>query len=74
MHLAGMFNYSITLGELYRAEDIFKKFIRNYPRHELAADAKKNIDEIEHQKKESGLISVSMAKPDPKKFPAAKPA
>jgi N-acetylmuramoyl-L-alanine amidase len=64
-----MFNYSITLGELYRAEEVFKKFIKTYPRHELAVDAKKNIEEIERQKKDSSLISVSTTKPDPNKFP-----
>ncbi len=64
-----MFNYSITLGELYRAEATFKKFIKAYPRHELVADAKKNIEEIQDQKKNSSLISVSTSKPDPEKFP-----
>ncbi len=69
-----MFNYSITLGELYRAEDTFKKFIKTYPRHELAADAKKNIEEIESQKKDSSLVCVATAKPDPEKFPGRKTA
>lgn len=64
-----MFNYSITLGELYRAEAAFKKFLKAYPNHELAADAKRNIEEIQNQKKNNSLINVSTAKPDPEKFP-----
>ncbi|MBN2225613.1 MAG: AMIN domain-containing protein [Deltaproteobacteria bacterium] len=69
-----MFNYSITLGELYRAEATFKKFIKTYPNHELAADARKNIEEIQNQKKNNSLINVSTAKPDPEKFPGRKTA
>jgi N-acetylmuramoyl-L-alanine amidase len=64
-----MFNYSITLGELYRAEATFKKFIAAYPNHRLVADARKNIEEIQNQKKNNSLIAVSTAKPDPEKFP-----
>jgi N-acetylmuramoyl-L-alanine amidase len=64
-----MFNYSITLGELYRAEATFKKFIKAYPNHKLVADAKRNIEEIQDQKKNNSLITVSTAKPDPEKFP-----
>jgi len=64
-----MFNYSITLGELYRAEAMFKKFIKKYPRHKLVADAKKNIEEIQNQKKNNNLVAVSTLKPDPEKFP-----
>lgn len=64
-----MFNYSITLGELYRAEATFKKFIKAYPNHRLVADAKRNIEEIQDQKKNNSLITVSAAKPDPDKFP-----
>jgi N-acetylmuramoyl-L-alanine amidase len=69
-----MFNYSITLGELYRAEDVFKKFLKTYPRHELAGDAKKNIEEIERQKKDGSLMVVSTTKPDPNKFPGRETA
>ncbi len=69
-----MFNYSITLGELYQAEKIFKRFIKAYPHHELAVDAKKNIEEIERQKKSSSLLTVSAAKPDPDEFPGRKTA
>jgi len=69
-----MFNYSITLGELYRAEAAFKKFVKAYPRHELIADAKKNIEEIQNQKKNNSLITVSTAKPDPDNFPGRKTA
>ncbi len=69
-----MFNYSITLGELYRAEAAFKKFIKMYPNHKLAVDAKKNIEEIQNQKKNNSLITVSTAKPDPEKFPGRKTA
>jgi N-acetylmuramoyl-L-alanine amidase len=64
-----MFNYSITLGELYRSEATFKKFIKTYPKHKLVADAKRNIEEIQNQKKNNSLITVSTAKPDPEKFP-----
>jgi N-acetylmuramoyl-L-alanine amidase len=64
-----MFNYSITLGELYRAEATFKKFIKAYPNHKLVSDAKRNIEEIQNQKKNNSLVTVSTAKPDPEKFP-----
>lgn len=64
-----MFNYSITLGELYNAEKKFKKFLREYPSHELSSEAEKNIKEIEDQKKKSNLVSVSTKKPNPEEFP-----
>ncbi len=64
-----MFNYSITLGELYKAEDIFNRFLRNYPKSELASEAKKNIEEIRDQKKNNNLVRVSTEKPNPETFP-----
>jgi N-acetylmuramoyl-L-alanine amidase len=64
-----MFNYSITLGELYRAEATFNRFVKTYPNHRLVADAKKNIEEIQDQKKNNSLIAVSTAKPNPEEFP-----
>ncbi len=64
-----MFNYSITLGELYKSEKAFKRFLRKYPEHPLCADAKKNIAEIKKQKLKNNLIRVSTIKPNPEAFP-----
>ncbi|MBN1572148.1 MAG: AMIN domain-containing protein [Deltaproteobacteria bacterium] len=64
-----MFNYSITLGELYKSEKTFKRFLREYPKHPLCADAQKNINEIKEQKEKNNLIRVSTVKPDPNGFP-----
>ncbi len=69
-----MFNYSITLGELNNAEKIFKKFLREYPSHELSGDAEKNIKEIEDQKEKSNLVKVSIKPPNPKEFPGRETA
>jgi len=69
-----MFNYSITLGELNKAEETFKKFIKKYPGHGLAAEAQKNIEEIRQQKNKSNLMRVSMEKPKPEEFPGRETA
>ena len=64
-----MFNYSITLGELYKSEKTFKRFLRKYPKHPLCEEARKNINEIKEQKKKNNLIRVSTVKPNPNDFP-----
>lgn len=62
-----MFNYSITLGELYKSEKAFKRFLRKYPKHPLCDDARKNISEIKVQKEKNNLIRVSSKTPVPEK-------
>jgi hypothetical protein len=53
---------------------MFKKFLKDYPSHELSGDAKKNIEEIEDQKKSSNLVKVSIKTPNPEKFPGRETA
>lgn len=64
-----MFNYSITLGELYKSEKAFKRFLRKYPKHPLCEDARKNISEIKVQKYKNNLVRVSSTMPVPEKSP-----
>jgi len=54
-----MFTYSITLGELLKAEKAFRRVIAGYPDHELAEDSRKKLEEIDELRMTNCLVRVT---------------
>ena len=54
-----MFTYSITLGELLKAEKAFRRVIAGYPDHELADESRKKLEEIEELRTKNCLVRVT---------------
>lgn len=54
-----MFTYSITLGELLKAEKAFRRVIAGYPDHELADESRKKLEEIDELRTNSCLVRVT---------------
>jgi len=54
-----MFTYSITLGELLKAEKAFRRVIAGYPDHELADESRKKLVEIDELRTKNCLVRVT---------------
>jgi|GEM_PF-2064003 len=54
-----MFTYSITLGELLKAEKAFRRVISKYPDHELADEARTKLEEIDDLRTKNCLVRVT---------------
>ena len=54
-----MFTYSITLGELLKAEKASRRVIAGYPAHELADEARAKLEEIDELRTRNCLVRVT---------------
>jgi hypothetical protein len=54
-----MFTYSITLGELLKAEKAFRRVISKYPDHELADEARAKLEELDELRTKNCLVRVT---------------
>lgn len=54
-----MFTYSITLGELLKAEKAFRRVIADYPDHELADESRTKLLEIDDLRTNNCLVRVT---------------